>query len=307
MSALLIKKYSWLINLLRNSLDGYTLKEINERWSKTDLAQDCSTASFQTRTFSNMKNDLKEFGIKICCTRAGQYSKYYIDEDFSDRNAKRLNWVMQISAMDHIISNYRDISDRIMLEPIVNSDKFVSTISDAMRNNQRLIIDYKGFLESSNYHKDLKVEPLCLRQFNRRWYMLCHCVDNGEKWIFSLDRIIKCKVTAEKFEYPNNFSAEEYFKDYVGISTDGFCERPCVVVIKAYKAMPKYLESLPLHATQTTLEEKPEYTKFGYSLIPTNDLMQMLLSHCNDIEVVSPTWLREKIVDVLNSAINLYN
>lgn len=306
MSALLLRKYGWLINLLKSKEGGYTLKEINEFWSETDLARDCSTAKFETRTFSNIKNDLKEFGINICCRRAGQFSKYYIDDDFTGRNAKRLNWLMQISAMDHILSNYKDISDKIMLEQIVDSDKYVSTITEAMRNNQRLVIDYKGFLESSNYHKDLKVDPLCLRQFNHRWYMLCRRVDNAEKWIFSLDRIIKCVATSEKFEYPGDFKAEEFFENYVGISTDGFCESPCSVLIKAYKAMPKYLESLPLHASQIKLEETPEYTKFGYSLIPTNDLMQELLSHCNEIEVVSPKWLREKVADALNSAINLY-
>ncbi len=61
----------------------------------------------------------------------------------------------------------------------------------------------------------------------------------------------------------------------------------------------KYLESLPLHPSQTAVEITPEYTVFHYRLVPTFDLKQEILSRGSTLEVLEPEWYRNEIIKAL--------
>ena len=76
--------------------------------------------------------------------------------------------------------------------------------------------------------------------------------------------------------------------------------------IKATAEQAKYLESLPLHPSQTAIEVTPDYTIFGYRLVPTFDLKQEILSRGATLEVLSPEWYRAEIKTEINTMSQLY-
>ena len=57
----------------------------------------------------------------------------------------------------------------------------------------------------------------------------------------------------------------------------------------------KYLRALPLHESQTEVKQTADYSVFTYLLRPTYDFVQEVLSRGEDVEVLTPEWLREGI------------
>jgi predicted DNA-binding transcriptional regulator YafY len=76
--------------------------------------------------------------------------------------------------------------------------------------------------------------------------------------------------------------------------------------IKAMAEQAKYLETLPLHPSQTVVETTPDYTVFRYCLVPTFDLKQEILSRGSTLEVLSPDWFRKEIIDELLKTLSQY-
>ena len=144
--------------------------------------------------------------------------------------------------------------------------------------------------------------PLALKLFHQRWYMLSHTGNHFAT--YSLDRMQEMKLTDETFEVPEDFSPEDYFAEYFGVTTDG---TPLAhVVIRAYGMTPNYIRTLPLHASQKEIQRTEEYTDFSYDIRPTYDFINELCSYHKGIEVLEPQDFREKIRDYLVETLSRY-
>ena len=67
---------------------------------------------------------------------------------------------------------------------------------------------------------------------------------------------------------------------------------PETVEIKVSPDHRKYIETLPLHHSQTLVDDKVDYVIFQYLLHPTHDFIQELFTHGENIEVIKPKSLR---------------
>ena len=112
--------------------------------------------------------------------------------------------------------------------------------------------------------------------------------------------------TDERFELPEDFDTECFFKDYYGVlcNTGDKAER---IVIRAYPPFTHYLRTLPLHHSQKELASTPEYADFELFLHPTFDFLQELFSQINEIEVLEPASLRREIKELTTEIMNLYD
>ena len=306
MVALLLKRYLWLVDTLRKSPEGLTLAEINDRWSDSGLHKDCGETEIDRRTFYNHRIAISEqFGIDIETIKAGPYSRYKIDYDSLNHN-QTIDWLLSTIATDNLITQYRNLSDKILLEPADKGAVHLNVITEALKSNRILDIDYQSFHIGNPIHKSLFIEPLALKMFKRRWYLLSRKSETGELRLYALDRMIVCKLTDNRFDYPAGFYPAEYFSNYFGVSTDGYTSKPCRVVLRAYSELPRYLESQPLHKTQETATVGDNYTDFSYYLIPSFDFVQEILLHCEQLEVVSPLSLRQHVAKILKKSANFY-
>ena len=159
-----------------------------------------------------------------------------------------------------------------------------------MRKNRQITIDYEDFF--GNTIQGLKVNPYFIRLFKRRWYVMALVMPKKEIHRFGLDRIKRIEVLDSKFNYPKNFSPQEYYTDYYGVFHD---KKPIAIRLKAYREKPHYLRSLPLHHSQREIETNNNYTIFEYIIAPTYDFIQEILSHGNQLEVLSPDTFRQQI------------
>lgn len=306
MVALLLKRYLWLLDTLRKFPEGLTLAEINDRWIRSELSKDCGGMEIDRRTFYNHRVAIAEqLGIDIETIKAGPYSHYRIDEESLDKS-QDIEWLLSTIATENLITQLRNLAGKILLEPADKGAVYLGVVTDALKSNLILEIDYRSFHQSKPSYKSILIEPLALKMFKRRWYLLSRKVENGDLRLYALDRLSTCRLTGQTFDYPSGFKPEEYFSNYYGVSMDGDTSQPCSVRLRAYHELPGYLKSQPLHHTQKIIEENPHYTDFGYYMIPAFDFVQEILLHCEQLEVLSPLSLRQRIAKILQKSCEFY-
>lgn len=293
----LFNKYVWLVNTLyRNK--RMTLKEINNCWIHTDFSDG---NPIPRRTFHNHREKIQEFfDINIECDRTTW--EYYIEDSDSISNDKVRFWLLNSFAVDNIIVEQQKLHDRIILEKNPSGEIHLTTIIEAMRDNRILNFRYKPFYESEEHNVTLL--PYFIRIFKQRWYIIGLNKEYNEIRIYALDRISTTEISKEEFAYPKEFSPEIYFKGSFGI----FVENKPIekIILKVKYPQNNYIKTLPLHQSQKILFDCNSFTTFEYTLRPSFDFKQEILSQGKSVEVIQPQSLREDIINTLKEALKGY-
>ena len=192
----LFNRYIWLVELLSYS-KGLSLEEINKRWRNSGLNEDPNCEGIPRRTFIRMKETIASlFDINIKYSRLND--KYYIDNEGVVRNKSTRDFLLSAFAVNQLVSENRDLSDRILLEePPPASNRFLPEITAAMRENHRIAITYQSFEMLSP--REFEIEPFALRYFGRRWYVLARTDFHTKLHLYALDRMKTVQLTGTPF------------------------------------------------------------------------------------------------------------
>ncbi len=290
-------KYMWLISTIYDA-GKITFENIARKWENAYIND--LHLPLKLRTFHNHRNAiLMQFGIVIECQRGTNL--YYIENPNALEKNSINQWLVDSFAVSKLLLDNRSISNRIMLEDVPSGRNYLDIITKAMRENRQITIDYEDFF--GNIVQGLLVNPYFIRLFKRRWYVMALIPKEKEIRRFGLDRIKRIGVLNSKFSYPTDFSPQDYYTDYYGVFHDA---EPLTIQLKAYKEKPNYLRSLPLHHSQCEIESNAEYTIFEYKIAPTYDFIQEILSHGNQLEVLSPDVFRQQIKAIIQEMHDFY-
>src|SRR5690606_36654897 len=99
----------------------------------------------------------------------------------------------------------------------------------------------------------------------------------------ALDSILDISVTDDTLFIPCNASPEDYFEDIIGVSKpiDGDCQ---YVKIKINKSLWPYIDSKPLHPSQTIVERNAEHTIIQLEIIPNYEFYAQILGFVPAVE-----------------------
>lgn len=296
----LFNRYVWLVDLIHRN-ESITFEEIDNHWQRSSLNWDGSTLPL--RTFHNHRQAIEQmFDINIECNKQNGF-RYYIDGKESLEQDGARSWLLNSLAINNILSESRQLKERIIFEKIPSGQKYLTTILEAMKENKVIEITYQNFWREKAY--TFLVHPYCIKVFRQRWYLISYSPSKEKILIYSLDRIQNISITDDKFVLPDNFSGEEYFYNSFGIIVEDEL-KPEVVSLKVAALKDKYINSLPLHHSQQSVESNAYYTIFNYYLRPSFDFIQEILSHGADVEVLKPEWLREEIRKTITLQYNKY-
>lgn len=300
MVELLLKRYLWLIDTLKRGGE-MTYDEIAEQWDKSSINDNGSALS--KRTFYNHCQAVaRHFGIDIECRRGRGLNLYSIANLEAIEENSLTKWALDSFSLGELLLGNASIADKILLEDIPSGREWLEPILQALQNNLQIELEYENFF---GVKFTGKVNPLCVKLFKRRWYVFCE-VGKDRKRIFSLDRVKNLTLIESNFIYPKHFVPADYFRDVFGIVV-GTTSKIENIVIRAYAELPGYLRSLPMHHSQHELSTSKEYTDFSLRLVPTFDFIQELLSHRDQLEVISPESLREEISNLITNMKNRYS
>ncbi len=231
------KRYIWLVDLI-NRRKYVSFKEISEAWMRSPLNETGDPLS--ERTFFNHKDAIAGmFGIEILNDRS---LGFYIGR--SDVGSDETSdWMLHTLCLNNVLHENADMKDRILVEKVPSSERFLTDIISAMRDFRVIILCYQSFRHPEPFC--FNVRPYCVKYFKQRWYLLGDS-DLGLR-IYSLDRFVDMEELEEHFEIPKGFDAEEYFGNYFGVIIG---EEPEDVKIRVVPDQVKYFRTLPLHGSQ---------------------------------------------------------
>lgn len=280
-------RYVWLIDTI-NRYGHIPREEISRLWERSPLNE--TGEELYERTFHNHRTAILEtFGIEIKCDRPLGY--YIANSDELEENGLR-QWLLESLSLNNLMNESSDLRDRILFEKIPSSRRWLPVFVNAMRDGKAVEISYQSFRRDAP--STFAIHPYCLKLFRQRWYVLGLSEGHDSPWIYALDERMTGAVPLKKaLKKPAEFHAAEFFSKYFGVILDD--RKPLPIRIKVAASQVRYLESLPLHDSQTIVERTAEYSIFEYYLVPTYDFRQEILSHGPDMEVLEPEGFRDEI------------
>ena len=280
-----LESYIWLVNTIARGPISRAM--INEKWanaSVNDYQQDYIPESNFHRWRTNVE---QLFNITIKCNAAGEY--YIEDADYlhgADMRSRMFN----LMYINNLLKDSKDLHNQILFEAISSGEKFLPPIIEALRDKCVLEMTYQSF--AKDHPSTFLVEPYCLKMFKQRWYMLAYSPDLAQLHIYALDRIHAIEPTNQKYQLPEEFDAEAYFKNTYGVS--GMEKKPEIVEIRIEAYQANYLRTLPIHSSQEEVERDENFSVFRFKVVPSFEFMQELRKHGSLLKVLKPQWLREQ-------------
>lgn len=174
----------------------------------------------------------------------------------------------------------------------------------AIKNKVQINYLYMKFWDTVPTKKT--VEPLSLKEFNNRWYLIAK--DNNDQAVktYALDRLSELSITNIKRTENIYFNVEEHYQYCFGIISPNELQ-PEKVVLSIDPHQGKYIKSLPFHSTQKIISDTPERLIIELKLCLTHDFLMELLSHGNRIKVLEPQSLIDQITKDLKSTLGQYS
>ncbi len=287
----LLNKYVWLVDTIYKA-KRITYEEICQRWLDNDMSEG---KPLPLRTFHKWRIAIEEmFGLIIENEQGGRY-RYYIQNADELRSGSMRSWLFNTLTVSNLMMENVSIKDKVLFEEIPDGEQFLPTILEALKKNQVLGMTYQSY--SRDEENTFEVEPLCLKAFKQRWYLVARSPYYDKIMIYALDRVHWLEEKDKSFKYPKDFIPEEFFEDCFGIISDQKVDVE-TIKIKVSAGQANYLRSLTLHQTQKEIERTDEYSIFTVRLRPTFDFRQEILSQGSDIEVLEPKWFRDEVAEI---------
>ena len=297
------KEYIWLVNTIYKA-GRISFADIQKKWLETEMSDGMELVR---STFNRHKDAIEDiFGIYIDCDRLDKY-RYFIGNNDVLADESVQNWMLSTLTVSNEVGESLPLQNRIMLESIPSEHGRLADILEAMKRKVCLRIRYQKYGHAEV--KEMEMAPYCIKLFKRRWYVVGSLTpENPEREsyrMYSFDRIKELEHTSTKFEVPEGFDAKELFKDYYGVmlSQNTEVER---IVVRAYGNERFYVRDLPMHSSQREVGEGDGYVDFELRIHPTPDFCSHVLSRSNQLQVLSPSWLVDKIVQMLHETMERY-
>ena len=223
----------------------------------------------------------------------------------------RLNGTAGFDWVSEFIANFEDkLGRKKNTTPVIGYEKNpfltgienLSVLYNYIVNKQVIKISYQHFTQGEMVHI---MHPYYLKQYNNRWFLFGITEQNKEVLTnLALDRIANIELADTPYIPNTSFDFEEYFDDVVGVSVPRSGE-PEKVVLKISETQYPYIKTKPLHPSQAELDKDNRIIQLDVFL--NWELESLILSYGDDIEVIEPISLRERIQKRVKNLLEIYN
>lgn len=182
--------------------------------------------------------------------------------------------------------------------------EFLSDLIDAVLNHQPLKMTYRPY---KGDEKTMVIHPHYMKQYNSRWFLF-GLENHGEYGMSpvnkALDRIVKFSVAKVPFVENDQIDYETYFDDIVGVTHDR--KHPDVehVILRFAKERFPYVVSKPIHQSQKIVNSEDGTLSIDVRI--NRELEQNIFSFGQQVEVLSPVWFRNQIIEKYKEITKIY-
>lgn len=327
-------RYKILDQCLRHSSQIYDIETLLDTCN-TELKNrdECSKGIKKRQLYDDISFMKSEFSAPIKNNKVKGY--FYSDSDFSIFSA---NNKLTSKEINNLLADTYKLSKIIGLEQLQlfnNFDKYLDKFSNGNTLDFPILnfvsLDNNKYLKGAGYLKTLynhilkkevlhityktfkgvqnKLEnhPYYLKQYNKRWFLIGQNPNFESLTILALDRIISISACNDKNYIETKIDLEEYFEDVVGVTIPENRPVEKIEIFVIEQKTKGYIETKPLHETQTPLRKFKDGYKFSIKVIPNNELESLILSFGENIKILSPERLKESIKSRLLDNIKNYD
>lgn len=221
------------------------------------------------------------------------------------RGLPQFGWVEEISA--RLTQEFGLAASEKVIDFYDNPDyvgrEYISLIYEYIVNKTTIEITYKPFSKEAY---SIVISPYYLKQYNNRWFVIGYTEKYKSKTsVFALDRIVDIQPSKQAYEPLDGMDFEEYFDDMIGVTIPGGSVQE-EVILRIDNKRWKYVETKPLHGSQTIRERGEEYTIIRLKLYINRELKSLILSFGKDMEVLAPEYLRKIIATEVSDMHSTY-
>lgn len=242
-------------------------------------------------------NDIE--ALEFVTTILAQYRNVKIFNEFTGTVDKLISLVNHIKNTDHesefAFIDFEKSSNSIGYEHL-------NSLIEAIKNKKVISLEYKKFLEPSKKHI---ISPYLLKEYRNRWYLLGYHHLNKRIKTYGLDRIISVSCNTQvDYQDIAGFNPDAYFKNTIGIT---FIDEAPQEIILAFKPLQgNYLKTQPLHNSQEILIDNETTFQIRIVVVPNYELYSTILSYGDDVNVLSPDCVRQRIKEIISKCFAYY-
>lgn len=187
--------------------------------------------------------------------------------------------------------------------PYLKGLNHFSELFNAIQYKKVLSIVYQSFRHKSSL--TFTIHPYFLKQYNNRWFLFGYNEEYNCIYNLPLDRIISFECISKPYIENISIDFDEYFDDVIGVTVNNEKE-PVKIILQVSKDRWPYIETKPLHGSQKTKFMTEDYVDIELSVQINKELVSMLFSYGEDIKVLSPDELKDKIVAISKKILDQY-
>jgi len=292
-------RYGAIINKLRNNHEA-TFEEINAHLQRESEFRGYAL-TISKRTFQRDLDEIRSiFNVDIQFDFSKRVYHIVEDNEQNDVNNRMLEAFEVFNSLNVAgnLSRYLHFEKR---KPH-GMENFYGLLH-AIKNN--LVIRFVYLKHWEDEPTNRVVEPYSLKEFKGRWYLLAKDQKDTKTKTFGIDRITGLEITKKRFTYPKELSVNEMFRNCFGI----ICPdkgKPEDIILIFEPVQGKYIKSYPLHESQQILNDTEDELRIKLRLYITFDWIMELLSHGNNMKVISPKHLKDEVCQQYSQALKQY-
>jgi len=228
--------------------------------------------------------------------------KYFIENDGQLELNQRIFEAYETFHALHLTDHF--ISPQIIFENRKPKGvEHLNSIIQALKKENQ--IQFKHFSFQSDVETERWVEPIILKEFKDRWYLVAWDLAASAIRSFGIDRISELKVLKKKNQFANQIDIKTYYKDCFGIIKPED-QNPEWIFLRFSKFKGHYIKSFPLHHSQQIVEDNDAGLVIKLYLYPSFDFLMEILSYGKSVKILQPIELAKDLQKHYELALDQY-
>lgn len=179
------------------------------------------------------------------------------------------------------------------------SDDIAEQIAEALLRDLQCEIYYQG--RGRDEPELLTVHPLAWIFRDPNTYLIATVEGREGPRQLLFHRMLNAKVMERPRECPTDFNIDHYINDsHMHILNS---KKTINLHLRCDRQSMMHLLETPISNDQRIINENAQTFELLASVYDSLDLQWWLKAHSNDIEILSPTWLRDRLIKLLESAL----
>ena len=250
------------------------------------------------RTLEKDQQDIESYyglRIKFSHPNRGYYLNQQKDEDFSDfrQFLRLLERCERLAFLTHA-SDVLNTGKYLLLEEnhTLQGLHHMPTLWEALRSQRQISFTYQAFhsLEPKRY----QVDPLVIQEYRNRWYLAGWDQEEERFKTFGLERMQEPILADTPVQGDRRSQFISLTESALGVFVSPEDEVE-LLVLHFHSQIAPYIRTVPIHRSQKLIQENQKGLWIELRLIINLELEREILSYGEQVEVLEPIWLREKV------------